>query len=250
MKRNVLIGLVAFGCYVFFLVLQCPAAKVLGWFKLPAGLVLNGPSGSLWQGELESLVWQGKTLRKLSWRVPFTSLLLFDPVLELSLADRDGLRGQAEIGWKGKSLRLRDVDLSADAEWVQSQVPYPVPFTSTGTLRLQLAELQVSQTGCEMAAGQLQWRAAGLTSPVGPVRLDTVNSSLSCEQGKLVAKLKQASSQLKLEGRGEWAFNGQYRFQGSLQPGSELPSALQGGLNMLGKRDSQGAVRLDYNGRF
>ena len=112
MKRNVLIGLVAFGCYVFFLVLQCPAAKVLGWFKLPAGLVLNGPSGSLWQGELESLVWQGKTLRKLSWRVPFTSLLLFDPVLELSLADRDGLRERryCSRAWPGQDQRrLRGV---------------------------------------------------------------------------------------------------------------------------------------------
>ena len=40
------------------------------------------------------------------------------------------------------------------------------------------------------------------------------------------------------------------RFQGKLMPEPALPPAFAQGINFLGQRDSQGAVRLSYQGRF
>ncbi len=251
MKRILLTGLFAVACYLFFLIGQCPVARVLPWLPLPPGLVLSGPSGTLWQGDLEQVLWQGKMLPKVGWRLPLTSVLLFDPVIELSFKDRNTLYGTAELGW-ARGMRLRDVDIQTDADWLLSQAPLrlPVPVTATGDVRLRLDELIVTPQQCVTLAGQLLWRGAEVQSPMGALRLDDVAAQLSCKQGQWVAKLTQNSKQLKLEGDGELDFKGNYKFQGKLTPGSELPDSFAQGVNFLGQRDSQGAIRLNYVGRL
>lgn len=251
MKRMISIGLLVTACYLCFLVQQCPVARVLPWLPLPPGLTLSGARGTLWQGELDQISWQGKVLQKVGWQLPVSSLLLFDPVLQLQFNDRETLRGQAELGWSG-GVRLRDVDLQADSAWLLSQAParLPVPVTAAGQLHLQLAELQLTPTGCQSLNGTLLWRGAEVQSPMGTLLLDTAKADLGCKQGKVTATIKQASSQLALSGEGEIDFRGNYGFQGKLTPEPALPPAFAQGINFLGQRDSQGAVRLNYQGRF
>ena len=251
MKRMISIGLLVTACYLCFLVQQCPVARVLPWLPLPSGLTLSGARGTLWQGELDQISWQGKVLQKVGWQLPVSSLLLFDPVLQLQFNDRETLRGQAELGWSG-GVRLRDVDLQADSAWLLSQAParLPVPVTAAGQLHLQLAELQLTPTGCQSLNGTLLWRGAEVQSPMGTLLLDTAKADLGCKQGKVTATIKQASSQLALSGEGEIDFRGNYGFQGKLTPEPALPPAFAQGINFLGQRDSQGAVRLNYQGRF
>ncbi len=251
MKRILLTGVFTVACYLFFLISQCPVARVLPWLPLPPGLVLSGPSGTLWQGDFEQVMWRGKLLQKVGWHLPLSSVLLFDPVIELSFKDRNTLQGQAELGW-ASGIRWRDVDLRADAAWLLSQapMPLPVPVTATGDVRLQLAELIVTPQQCVTLAGNLLWRGAEVQSPMGALRLDDARAQLSCEQGKWVAKVQQDSPQLKLNGRAELDFKGNYSVQGTLTPGVELPPSFAQGMNFLGQRDSQGAIRLNYVGRL
>ena len=103
---------------------------------------------------------------------------------------------------------------------------------------------------CQQLNGTLLWRGAEVQSPMGALLLDTAKADLGCQQGKLTAKLKQASEQLSLSGDAELDPNGSYRFQGKLTPEPGLPPAFAQGGNFLGQRDSQGAIRLDYQGRF
>ncbi len=251
MKRLITTGLLVTACYLFFLVQQCPVARVLPWLPLPPGLTLSGARGTLWQGEFDQISWQGKVLQKVGWQLPVSSLLLFDPVVQLQFNDRETLRGEAELGWSG-GVRLRDVDLQADTAWLLSQAPLrmPVPVTAAGQLHLQLDEVQVTPTGCQSLNGTLLWRGAEVQSPMGALVLDTAKADLACKQGKVTATIKQASSQLALSGEGEIDFRGNYGFQGKLMPEPDLPAAFAQGINFLGQRDSQGAVRLNYQGRF
>ena len=117
------------------------------------------------------------------------------------------LRGAAELGWSG-GVRLRDVDLQADAAWLLSQAPVrlPVPVTAAGQLHLQLTELRMTTSACQQLDGTLLWRGAEVQSPMGALRLDDARAQLSCEQGKWVAKVQQDSPQLKLNGRAELDF--------------------------------------------
>ena len=80
--------------------------------------------------------------------------------------------------------------------------------------------------------------------------LATAEAALSCEKGKLVARLQQGSEQLSVAGRGELDAAGNYRFEGTLTPGANLSPAFAQGVSYLGPRDSQGAIRLNYVGRF
>ena len=251
MKRKLILGLLVVLSYLGFLIQQCPVARVLPWLPLPPGLTLSGARGTLWQGELDQISWQGKVLQKVGWQLPISSLLLFDPVVQLQFNDKETLRGAAELGWSG-GVRLRDVDLQADAAWLLSQAPVrlPVPVTAAGQLHLQLTELRMTADRCQQLNGTLLWRGAEVQSPMGALLLDTAKADLGCQQGKLIAKLKQASEQLSLSGDAELDPNGSYRFQGKLTPEPGLPPAFAQGVNFLGQRDSQGAIRLDYQGRF
>ena len=251
MKRLITLGLLVTACYLFFLVQQCPVARVLPWLPLPPELTLSGARGTLWQGEFDQISWQGKVLQNVGWQLPVSSLLLFDPVVQLQFNDKETLRGQAELGWSG-GVRLRDVDLQADAAWLLSQAPVrlPVPVTAAGQLHLQLTELRMTTSACQQVDGTLLWRGAEVQSPMGALRLDDARAQLSCEQGKWVAKVQQDSPQLKLNGRAELDFKGNYSVQGTLTPGVELPPSFAQGMNFLGQRDSQGAIRLNYVGRL
>ena len=128
MKRLITLGLLVTACYLFFLVQQCPVARVLPCLPLPPELTLSGARGTLWQGEFDLISWQGKVLQNVGWQLPVSSLLLFDPVVQLQFNDKETLRGQAELGWSG-GVRLRDVDLQADAAWLLSQAPVRLPVS-------------------------------------------------------------------------------------------------------------------------
>ncbi|MGL4752876.1 MAG: type II secretion system protein N [Aeromonadaceae bacterium] len=250
MKNKILMGLAGLACYLLFLLAQAPVGRILPWVTLPPGVMLSGVSGTLWHGYVEQVRWQNVVLGKIEWRLPLTSVLLADPVLELTLKDRQTLSGQLELGWQG-GPRVRDVALHSDAEWLLGQSPLPLPVGASGPLQLTLAEARVNLQGqCQQVQGRLQWRNAVVTSPMGELQLATAEAALSCEKGKLVARLQQGSEQLSVAGRGELDAAGNYRFEGTLTPGANLPPAFAQGVSYLGPRDSQGAIRLNYVGRF
>ncbi|MGL4206669.1 MAG: type II secretion system protein N [Aeromonadaceae bacterium] len=249
MKQMIKGCAIALGCYLFFLLAQCPAERVLPWLPLPPELKLSGVSGSIWQGEVARIDWRETTLRKVGWRLPFSSLLLMSPALQLTFKDPETLLGRAEVS-QLQQPRLSEVSLQAPAEWIMAQARLPLPVSVNGKVQLELDELQLTPTRCEVAQGSVQWSGANAESQFGALRLGTAKLDLSCDKGKLVIKLKQSSDQLKVEGRGELTLPNTYSFQGTLTPGEGLPDNLAQGLNFIGQRDSQGRVRLDYAGRF
>ena len=249
MKRMIQGGLFTLCCYLFFLLAQCPAERVLPWLPLPPELKLSGVTGSIWQGEVARVDWRETTLRKVSWRLPISSLLLVSPALQLTFKDPTTLLGRAEVSGL-RQPKLNEVSLQAPADWVMAQAKLPLPVTVSGKVHVELDELQITPTRCEVVQGTVQWGSAGVASQFGSLNLGTAKLDLSCAKGKLVVKLKQSSEQLKVEGHGELTLPNTYSFQGTLTPGQGLPDSLAQGLNFIGQRDSQGRVRLDYAGRF
>ena len=249
MKRMIKGGLFTLCCYLFFLVAQCPAERVLPWLPLPPELKLSGVTGSIWQGEVARIDWRDTTLRKVSWRLPVSSLLLVSPALQLTFKDPGTLLGRAEVSGFGQP-KFSEVSLQASAPWLLVQAKLPLPVTVSGKLNLEFDEIELAPDRCEVAQGTIVWSGAAVESQFGAVTLDKAKLELSCAKGKLVAKLKQSSEQLSVEGRGELTLPATYSFQGTLTPGQGLPDGLVQGLNFIGQRDSQGRVRLDYAGRF
>lgn len=249
MRRGLTGLLLASGLYLLFLVAELPAARLLGWLSLPPGLGLSGVSGTLWQGQMALVTWQGRQLRAVGWRLNPGSLLLGHPSARLTFADADGLSGEGELGWQG-GWQIRDLDLQAPAEALLAAASVPWPVTVSGQVRLQIDEAQFEQADCRSLAGQLRWSQARLGTPLGELGLDEAVAQLGCTQGRLQADVRQSSAQLSLKGRAELGSQRQYRFSGILMPGAELAPPLAGALEQLGRRDSQGQIRLSTQGRF
>lgn len=242
-------GLVVVACYLFFLISSCPANRVVPLLPLPPGLHLTGISGSIWHGQLERVDFRSTTLRNVSWTLPISSLLLFQPALQLTFADHGSLMGSAEVRL-GSQPEAQDVSLKADADWLQTRAGIALPVTLGGKVQLELDELELAPASCVALDGSVNWSGASANSQFGTLLLDRATIQLSCEKGKVIAKLKQKSAQLAVEGRAELTLPASYRFSGTLTPGKGLPDTMAQGLNFLGQRDSQGRVRLDYSGRF
>ncbi len=242
-------GLFVVACYLFFLISNCPANRVVPWLPVPAGLHLTGLSGSIWHGQLERVDFRSTTLRNVSWTLPISSLLLFQPALQLTFADPTSLMGRAEVRLRSQP-KAQDVSLKADADWLQTRAGIALPVSLSGKVQLELDEVELAPTSCVALDGSLSWSGAGFNSQFGAVRLDQAKAQLSCEKGKVIAKLKQKSDQVAVEGKAELTLPATYRFVGTLAPGKGLPDAMAQGLNFLGQRDSQGRIRLDYSGRF
>ena len=250
MKNKILLVGGGLLCYLLFLLAQLPADRLLARLPLPPALQLDGVQGTVWQGRVDTVRWQRYSLHAVRWELLVSHLLRLEPAVALKFEDRNGLLGEAQVAWQ-QGVVLRDVQLQADAGWLVMQSPAPLPVVPAGTLTWRDGALTVTPQGvCQSLAGRLIWQGAGVTSPFGSLDLDTVQAQLSCAKGRWQAEVKQSSTQLRTEGRAEIGNQGDYQVDAKLFPASSLAAAYRQGIEMIGPRDSQGAVRLKQSGRL
>lgn len=233
-------------CYLLLLGWHAPA-QLLRVF-LPAEIGVGSFAGSLWQGSVHQLNWRGFTLPEVSWQLAWSS---WRPALRLDLRDPQGIQGSGTLrGWW--RLQLHEWQLSAPADFVQRQLPLPVPVTVQGKLQLRLQQGEFSPRGCaNLSGGVVNWQNARLATPLGELTLANVQGQLSCDsQGALALALKQNSSQLSLTGRGSVGFDGRYQFSGQLSSGPELPTMMKSLIGQLGKANDQGQIPWQVQGRL
>lgn len=238
-------------CYLGFLLSSLPADRVLAHVPLPPDVQVQGVQGTLWQGKVETLRWQRHALHAVHWSLLFSHWLRLAPAVALKFEDRNGLLGEAVVTWQDGVLKIDQARLQADAAWLAAQSPMPLPVALNGTLSWRDGELTVTPQGvCQRLAGSLNWQEAKVVSPFGPLDLDTAQAQLSCNKGRWQAQVKQSSSQLRTEGRVDMGVQGDYQLDARLFPASSLAAAYRQGIDMIGPRDSEGAVRVKQNGRL
>lgn len=233
-------------CYLLLLGWNAPA-QLLRIF-LPAEVSVGSFSGSLWQGSVRQLNLHSFTLPEVNWQLTWSA---WRPALRLELRDPQGIQGRGILrGWW--SLQLHEWQLSAPADFVQQQLPLPVPVTVQGKLQLRLLQGEFSPRGCaSLSGGVVSWQNAQLATPLGELALATVQGQLSCDsQGALALVLKQNSSQLSLTGRGTIALDGRYQFSGQLRSGPELPTMMKSLMGQLGNANDQGQIPWQVQGRL
>ncbi|WON78980.1 type II secretion system protein N [Serratia sp. UGAL515B_01] len=232
-------------CYLLLLCWNAPA-QVLRNF-LPADMRIGSFAGSLWQGSLRQFNWQQLTLAEVNWQITLSS---WRPALKLELRGPQGIQGAGTLrGWF--SLQLYQWQFSAPADWLQQQLPLPLPVTAQGNLQLRLQQGEIGPGGCvSLIGGAINWHNAQLETPLGAVELTHVQGRLSCDKkGALALVLKQNSAHLSLTGQGNLGFDGRYQFNGQLRGGPELPNVIKPLMNQLGKANDQGQIAWQVQGR-
>ncbi len=171
MKRLWILGLFGFGCYIVFLIILWPASWLVSRQGLP-GLNFTGVSGTLWSGQVQSLVWRGFPLGQVRWHFAPTALLRGQLGAWIELRGADvSLQGVGSSNVMGHGVELRDVDIQRLAPELAQRLG--LPWQLTGSIRghVDLARWQLGAV--PEVTGTWLWSQAAVRSPVA-IRLGKV----------------------------------------------------------------------------
>lgn len=243
-KTKILGTLLLLSGYLFFLALDAPA-QLLARF-LPSELAVNGVSGTVWHGQVDSVRWRGSEIGAVSWDVTFSSLM---PALAVAFDSPDGPRGKGVIrGWQ--QAQFFQWQVSVPAAYVVNKLPLIVPVSAQGNVQLRLQQAVIDPRGCQSLAATLNWQDAALGTPLGTVALAQPQAQLNCREGRLEMALRQQSPYVQITGKGSLAASGEYQFDGRVASGDAMPQAIGRILSTQGNADTQGGRLLRFQGRL
>lgn len=251
-KYKVLLG-VSFGvALTSSLVAHVPASWA--WQQVPklASLQISGIDGTLWQGQAAQVRWQGKNLGRMQWDMRVLPLLMGSVKLDVRFGQGSdmGLTGRGVVGYRSAGPFAENLLVSVPATEMMQFAPSGVPVTVAGNLELTLRDYQFAAPYCETLEGTLAWSGAEVSSPLGGLNPGPVIADLSCDNGKVLADMKQDSPQVMSQWNVSLAQGNNYALAGWFKPGAEFPPQLGQQLKWLGSPDPKGQYRITYSGRF
>ncbi len=227
-------GLAAF---LVFLVAMVPASQVAG--RLPAGIALDGLSGTIWSGRARTLAVEGRPLGALQWSCRPWRLILLEWSCRIGLEPPGGeVTGDFSGDFTGSFV----------GRGIQGTTPISnfegiaTPRGWTGNLELDLDAFAVKSRLPESATGRLYLR--GLRAPgangerLGDFELVVGEGSVG--SATLNGRLRDLGGPLHVRGAIELFSDGRYLLSGDAAPGPGAGPAIFDTLDFLGPPDSQG----------
>jgi len=227
-------GLAAFAVFMVALV---PAHQLAR--RLPPDVALDGVSGTIWSGRARSLAVQGHPLGALHWSCRPWRLLLLQWSCRVGLQPPGGeLTGEFSGGFDG-SLVGRGIRGHAPIGTFEG---IATPRGWTGTLELDLAELQVEARRPQSATGTLFLRALRGPGAQGQQLGDfeLVVGEGAVGGATLNGRLRDLGGPLHVRGAVELFEDGRYLLRGDAAPGPGAGPAIFDTLGFLGPPDRQG----------
>lgn len=250
--RNKLIGLCfVIVTYVCFLVGTLPATLALSYVPLPANVMITQVEGTVWQGEAKRISFNNIDVEDVRWDTSVLALLTGSAQVYVEFGrGKNSLRGRGELGYSSAGVYVQDFTATASSEWLISASDAPLPVTTKGNVKLTIAAMQQGQPWCEQLDGQLSWSNAAIESLLGNVEIDTAVANLTCDNGAIVANIKQSSNQLKISGIAKLENKGKYTLSAVLVPSNDLPESIRRNLRYIGKENAKGEYKIHYAGRI
>ncbi|MCK6263310.1 type II secretion system protein N [Vibrio sp. ZSDE26] len=261
MKRIILASLIILMTLLISIVVHMPAQFVLQFAPLPRGLEIQGVQGSVWQGSVKQVSWQGNTFGQLQWTLHPSQLLLGKAQADVRFGQGSamGLRGRGTIGYGLSGAYASDTIASVPAQFAIDQLSLPLPIDLEGQVELSISKLVVSDLDqpmptCQQGEGAVVWGGNNVTTPIAELVLGPVVVNIQCQESAVTLKGKQGSEQVSAEFDAtlDVNANGQiaYQAKGWFKPESEFPATLSSQLKWLGNPDNQGRYPQSFNGRL
>ena len=152
------------------LILSAPA-RLLSWFVPGNAMLLQGLSGTVWQGSASRSVVRLPVgqfhLGRIDWSLDPVSLLLFRPRLTL-----DSQWGAQTLSGTVTVRGTRSADVSDfDANFSASLAKHFAPLAVEGSVSVQLRDVAIRDGFPAGGEGRAVWQNAAWASPQGPVSL-------------------------------------------------------------------------------
>jgi hypothetical protein len=251
MRPPLLIGL-GIGSYLLFLVLNFPAQHAIGW-ALPEGsgspVKLIAPSGTIWSGEAEKVIYQQLPLGKVKWSFKPSNLLLGRMSYDFELADTgQKVTGVALTGVTG-GYRVEQIEGLLLASWIPQLVGQR-QLDLAG--KLDLSDLSISFDDGKLTSseGRVRWLDASVTSPLN-LQVGDLEAELSTDDtGAIIAKIKDLKGPTGVKAEVSLKNDGNFQLDGSVKPSSKTDPGLSAALSAISKPKSDGSFQLKYSGKI
>lgn len=236
-----------FGLYLVFVIVSFPVGAILNWVTLPSNVELGTAKGTVWQSEISAIRIDDVTLSNVETRLSLVSLITLDPEVLVSFGsgNNNNPSGDGEISGLFSTLRLQNVSAQVSADTISQAINKPIPMTAHGMVDLNISEFVVGKALCQTLTGSISWPNASVTALEESVELGSLDASLTCEQGDVVATINDENS-LGLSFTASVGNNFHVSGDGYLTPTNDMPPAIRQVLPFLGQPDNQGRYRLRF----
>jgi len=251
MKKWFAIMAIFLSSYITFLLASAPLTLVINNIELPRNIELQGVSGSVWQGEIASVIINNNKIENIKTNVSFWSLFTLAPSIQVHFGDAmlAGPEGKFTLKVSSKQLSLNELEVFISASDVAKLLPLPIPVVAQGNVELTLESVVLSMAEkltCLQAQGDVTWLRAGVTALEQNIKLGKLTAGISCAQGNLMAKVNPKNN-LGLSFDGVLALpSKKLSGKGYLKPGAQFPAQLKSALSFLGRADNQGRYQLKF----
>lgn len=208
---------------------------------------LNGVDGTAWSGTALEASVDGVAGRNLSWSVRPLGFLFG----RLEVKTRLQVAGGAVAGVVSKGrggVMLRDLVANLPASFLAGQLGgFGVELE--GSLAARLERLLVQEKRLAEVVGTIVWSGAKVTAPQ-EVRLGDLKTDWTTQNGEVRGVLTDGGGPLHAQGTMALAADGAYEFKGAFRARDRAQPALEQALQMFGRPERDGAVKVALSGRL
>ena len=247
MKKWLAVSAAFLAVYLGFVIAFLPASFVFNKIQLPNNIQIGQISGSVWHSKIETLVINKTPVNNIEVTLNWLSIFTLNPSVNITFggAIYNGPEGELVASGFFADLKITDLKVEVIANDVAQQLPLPIPVQAKNSLLITANKFVLGKPLCQQLLGKVQWRDAAITALSEQVPLGTLSAALTCQKGKVIAKLDEKND-LGVTFTAEIGRNGNASGNGYLTPHSQLPQAIEQVLPFLGRKDKQGRYRLKF----
>ena len=252
MKNNIIAGLCVFFVFVVSIIAHIPAPLILNNIALPQGIVLEGVEGTIWDGKIKRLSYDGQSLGNFDWQIRSVFLLLgkAEAKVRFGRGSDVSIQGKGTVGYSFFGPYAENFIASVPAGELMRFAPsVPVPVDIEGRVELNVNSFHYQAPYCESGKGSLVWNTESVETPVGSLKLGPVIANLSCQNNDLTVSGEQQSDEVQSSFAATLNGDGNYTAKAWFKPASNFPSELKQQLKWLPSQpDGDGKFQFTYQG--
>jgi general secretion pathway protein N len=255
MKLNIRLIALGLCAFVIFLIVSAPATLLTGILSSNAPVEFNDVSGTVWHGQAMQITAQNIVIGPVEWTVHPWYMLRGELAGKLVIhnsTSSDNVAGSMWLSFRIPGvLKIRDTNISADAEWAFMQAA--VPIAARGRVLVHIEELQARKDTLPKIVATLSWQNAGVSYPqdysLGSYEIK-VQHQPENDPEFIVADISDQNSPLHVNGQARLNAGGEYQLNIKLSADPDAPADITRVLPLLGTAQDDGSVNVQRRGQL
>ncbi|MCG9748375.1 type II secretion system protein N [Shewanella sp. Isolate8] len=236
--------------YLVFLIALFPASLAVKLAPLPKQVSVSGISGTIWSGEIDTLMLQKRRLEQVSWQLSPWGLLTGKANIDFVVGSRaTAVNGKGFVSLSMSGIDASGVRFDAPSEFLVGNTRLPFRTQVGGNFSLMLQNMEQGEPWCQQLTGKLFAQQLQVNNQFGKYPLGDVAVALSCVDGNIKVQTDDSMNALGLSGHALLKADKLVQVTAKIKETQAQPEDLKQALSFLGKRDSQGYYPINYQGR-